>query len=179
MLRGALETVGGAWRGHVPGTELSFGGSPMCCVLWVRGPRRRLARRDHGERHLTQAVRKKAGRVNAVLCGLRTSVFFVIREAMGGFSMRVRLTTPSHVARCARELSGAARRTRNRWWRLARPCARHRVEFRGFADVLRALGSRPAATFSPPRSRRKTPDASGWEGGWLSEEQGGNDPAIP
>ena len=168
------------------------------CTAW-RGARR------------TRRTRRKA--LDA-LCGLRTSVFFVIREAMGCFSMRVRLTTPSHVARCARELSGAARHTRNRWWRLARPCARHCVELRGFADVLRVLGSRPTATLradcvfiarvgllrrgvaasvciadaraspastslprhgsqaptrpseyaicsSPPRSRRKTPDASG------------------
>ena len=61
MLRGALETVGGAWCGHVPGTELSFGGSPMSCVLWGRGPRRRLARRDHGGRHRTQAVGRGVG----------------------------------------------------------------------------------------------------------------------
>ena len=66
---------------------------------------------------------------------------------MGCFSMRVRLTTSSHVARCARELSGAARRTRNRWWCLARRCTRHGVEFRGFADVLRVLGLRPMTTF--------------------------------
>ena len=72
-------------------------------------------------------------------------------------------TTPSHVARCARELSGDARRTRNGWSCSTRPCAGHRVAFPGFADVLRALGSRPTATFCPPRSRRKTSDASGGE----------------
>ena len=55
-------------------------------MLWGRGPRRRLARRDHRERHRTQAAGNGAGKVNAFLCGLRTSVFFVIREAMGGFS---------------------------------------------------------------------------------------------
>ena len=86
-------------------------------------------------------------------------------------------TTPSHVARYARELSGGARRTRNRWWCSTRPCAGHRVEFQGFADVPRALGSRPAATLSPPRARRKTSDASGGEGGWF--RQGGCCPLWP
>ena len=85
-LRGALETGGDAQRGHVPGTELRFGGSSMCCVFWGRGPRGCFARRDHGARHQTQAAGKGAGKVGVVLCGLRTSVFFVIREAMGGLS---------------------------------------------------------------------------------------------
>ena len=82
----------------------------------------------------------------------------------GRLAGRARLTTPSHGARCARELSGGARRTRNRWWCSTRPCVGHRVEFLGFADVPGALGSRPAATLSPPRSRSKTSDASGRQG---------------
>ena len=77
------------------------------------------------------------------------------------------LTTPSHWARCARELSGAARRTRN--CRSCSPRLRsgHRVEWRGFADVRRGLRCRPAAPCKMPRSRSKTADVSGWEGLWL------------
>ena len=75
----------------------------------------------------------------------------------------MRRTTPSHWARCARELSGVARGTRNCRSFSTRPRTGHRVEWRGFADVLRGLGSRSAAACSTPRPRRKTSDASGGE----------------
>ena len=100
----------------------------MCCELWGRGPRRRFARRDHEGRHWTQAM----GEIHEAGCG----AFFGC------------LTTPSHVARCARELSGAARRTRNGWSCSTQPCTGHRVEFQGFDDVLRALGRGPRRRFA-------------------------------
>ena len=79
------------------------------------------------------------------------------------------LQPQGQLARCARELSGAARRTRNRWSCSTRPCAGHRVAFLGFADVPRALGARPAGVFCPPRSRRKASDTSGGESGWFRQ----------
>ena len=84
----------------------------------------------------------------------------VLRRSTGDC---VRRTTPSHWARCARELSGVARGTQNCRSFSTRPRTGHRVEWRGFADVLRGLGSRPAAACSTPRPRRKTSDASGGE----------------
>ena len=75
-----------------------------------------------------------------------------------------RRTTPIHGARCARELSGVSRRTRNCWSFSTRPRARHRVEQSGFAHVLLGLRCRPMAACSTPRARRKAADASVWEG---------------
>ena len=72
-------------------------------------------------------------------------------------------------ARCARELSGVARGTRNRRSFSTRASSRHRVDWRGFAEVLRGLRCRPAAPCKMPRPRRKTSDASGGEGGRQGE----------
>ena len=72
----------------------------------------------------------------------------------------VRPTTPSHWARCARELSGVAQPTRNCGSFSTRPSAGHRVGWQGFAEMLRGLKARPAATCSTPRTRSKAADAS-------------------
>ena len=79
-----------------------------------------------------------------------------------------------HWARCARELSGVAQGTRNCRPFPTRLSSRHRVEWRGFADVLRGLRATPAAACSTPRTRSKAADASVWAGLWLrldSEEE--------
>ena len=72
--------------------------------------------------------------------------------------MMLSLTTPSHWARYARELSGAAQRTANRWWFSSRPSTAHRVERWGFADVLLNLhvGPRRRARRRDHGERRPT-----------------------
>ena len=62
---------------------------------------------------------------------------------------------PSPGARCARELSGVARRTRNCQSFTTRPSARHRVERLEVAKVLHCSRSRTAAACKTPRARRK------------------------
>ena len=70
-------------------------------------------------------------------------------------------------ARCARELSGVTRRTRNCRPFSTRLSSWHRVEWWRFVEVPLGLRAGPAAPCSTPRTRSKAADASVWAGLWL------------